>query len=105
MEIMNKIYIVSYHIPEYDTWGIYKYCSTEEIAIEKKQQLLDKIKIVKNKYWEDFDKDYDTDFSVYNNSDYLGDEWEEIADRVNIYHAKYKELSYSDIKIEEKELL
>lgn len=102
---MNKIYIVSYHIPEYDTWGIYKYCSTEEIAIEKKQELLDKIQNIKTLYYLEFNKDYDTDFSVYNDSDYLGDEWEDIADRVNIYRAKYEELSYSDIKIEEKDLI
>lgn len=102
---MNKIYTVEYAINDFDTWNIYAYCSTKEIAEEKKQELLDKIKFIKNKYWEDFNKDYDTDFSVYSNSDYLGDEWEEIADRIILYKSKYEELEFSDITVEEKELL
>ena len=102
---MNKIYIVSYNIPEYDTWGIYKYCSTEKIAIEKKQQLLDKIQNIKTTYYLEFDRDYDVDFDLYNDMDFLEEEWEEIVGRVNIYRAKHEELNYSDIKIEEKELI
>lgn len=101
----NKIYIVSYYLYDFDGWGIYKYCSTEEIAKEKKQQLLDKIQNIKTTYYLEFNKDYNTDFSVYNDSDYLEEEWNEIADRVNIYRARYEELNYSDIKIEEKELI
>lgn len=102
---MNKIYIVIYDIPEFDNWGIYAYCSTEEIAGQKKQQLLDKIQNIKTLYYLEYDKDYNTDFKTYSDSDYLGNEWEEIADRINLYRAMHKELSFTDIKIEEKELL
>jgi hypothetical protein len=105
----NRIYIVSYHILDFDTWDIYKYCSTEKIAIEKKQQLLNNIQNIKTLYYLEYDSDYDEDLRLYTFGGFgeepFPENYDEISDRVIIYRAKHEELGFSDIAVEEKELL
>lgn len=106
---MSKIYTVEYAINDFDTWNIYAYCSTKEIAEEKKQELLDKIQNIKAQYFLEYDNDYDEDLERYTFGGFgeepFPEDYEELSDRIIIYGAKYEELGFSDITVEEKELL
>lgn len=96
-------------MPEYDTWGIYAYCSTKEKAEEKKQQLELKIQNIKTIYYLEYDSDFNEDLRLYTYGGFgeepFPENYEEISDRIIIYRAKYEELGFSDITVEEKRLL
>lgn len=102
---MNKIYIVTAYIPDFDTVDILFFCSSAEIATKKKKELEEKIKDLEQQYNGNYEEDlYKYHFGGYDNEPFP-DDYEEIADRIILYQAKHEELRYSEINIEEKDLL
>ena len=61
----NKIYLVNYYETNFDTTGTYAYCSTKEIAREKKKQLENIIDNLHTEYWIRHKRNYKDDLSIY----------------------------------------
>ena len=100
----NKIYIVVAGKSEHDLE--LAYCSTYTKAKEKHLKIVENIHNIKTYYFVEFDSDFDKDEEYIDSWENEGDEkYYEIERRLTLYKAKYPELEYLSIRIEEKELL
>ena len=105
-KIMNKIYLVNYNVPLYDSFGTYAFCSTKEKAEEKKEELIGKIRNIKTLYYLRYDSDFEKDKEIINNFDNISDEeYDKLTEQVYLTEANHQELLYSDIEIKEEILL
>lgn len=103
---MKKVYIVKYDIPIYETWDIYKVCSSIDIAKNFKAELENKINNIKTLYYIEYDRDFDNDIkilkeSIYNEEIFDINLYETINNYTTDYETKYKELLFSNITIDE----
>lgn len=100
---------MTYRIDWRGTWDLYKACSTRETAEIYKNNLGQKIKDLKiayfNEYGRRYDEDLKTHYNIYLEHDSDLEEWETVSNCIFNYQVLHEELNYSDIKIEEKEVV
>jgi len=99
---MDRVYLVTFQQGDWDdySWGIHCITSTKEKAQEKIDELKDRIQNIKTQYFLEFGRDYDTDIAKMFELDI-----EERHDQLYLYQARYEELKYHTIKIEEKQVI
>lgn len=105
---MKKIYLVNYE-DGYDYVDTYTYCSTKEIAEEKKQLLERGVQALKTTYKLKHKSDYDKDLEIVRNAGFgekpFPKNYEELRNRVYEFQFENEEVSYQDIFIKEETLL
>lgn len=97
----TRVYVVNKYAEAYDSDSTYCICSTQEKAITTKNELLKKISLLKEAYFDEYGSIYDQDLA-----------WEDDDDegitrcmRATSYRAKHQELETSEIWINSYELL
>jgi len=103
---MEKVYLVTYETD--DWWNIQYICDSFLKATDKKAELEKHIQNIKTYYYLEYNSDYDSDLEKILGEDLIMEDenlYEELVDKVYIFQAKYNELRYNNINIEEREVI
>ncbi len=101
---MDKVYLVTYEVGDY--WNIYSICGTKEKAEDKRNDLIEGIENLKSDYFLKYGCSYIADVRNINEIEAFEEKaYDEMVQRVYLFQAKYEELEYENIVVEEREVI